>query len=119
MHSHNTHSHYQIVVVILPVGQGVNDLRPPNEYTLQDLKSYSEDFCDTEHVMPEAYITAEYGRDLIPASKLFVVGNPDASSANSPNDRTGAYTNGPLCYEFTYTFFIRAYSAVDTQVTIN
>lgn len=111
-----TYSHYQIIVIILPIGQTVDDLRSPNAYTHNDLKPYDEEFCNREHTSPEAYITAEYSRELIPPSKLFIVGNADASSANSPNDRSNTYTNGPLCYEFTYTFFIRAFPAVDTQV---
>ena len=62
------YSHYQVVVIIIPEGQSVGDLRPPDErYTAQaDLDQYIEDFCKEQQTSPKAYIAAEYGRDEVP-----------------------------------------------------
>ena len=105
------------MVIILADGQSMSDLRSPDEYKFDDLVTYSEDFCNIVHNTPVAYITAEYGRDLIPTSKEFIVGSEDSSNPDSPNDQS-RYLNGMLCYQTKYTFFIRAYSAVDTQVCV-
>ena len=107
-----------MVVIIIPEGQSVGDLRPPDErYTAQaDFDQYSEDFCKEQQTSPKAYIAAEYGRDQVPLNNYFIVGNDDSNNPNSPNDQS-KYTNGPLCYSVTYTFFFRAYPAVDTTVS--
>ena len=63
---------------------------------------------------PLAYVTAEMSRDLymnlLDNGGLFVVGQNMDDDPNSRNDRQELYTNGPLCYSTTYTFFIRAFS---------
>ena len=109
-----------MVVIIIPEGQSVGDLQTPDERytTLTNFDQYSEDFCKEQQTSPKAYIAAEYGRYQVPVppNNYFIVGYDDSSNPNSPNDQS-KYTNGPLCYSVTYTFFFRAYPAVDTPVS--
>ena len=111
------HSHYQVVVVIIPLSQTQDDLGDPDDQ-FQDPNTYSSDFCKEEFTTPLAYITAEFGRGLFPESGVFVVGagGTEDPGPYSPNDRQESYTNGLLCYNKQYTFFVRAYPELDSQV---
>ncbi len=40
-----------------------------------------------------------------------MVGQNKDDDINSPNDRPNSYTNGPLCFATSYTFFVCAFSA--------
>ena len=107
-----------MVVVLLPVGQTLTDQTDPDSQysSLQDLDTYRETYCDESILTPKAYITAEFGAELLPASGLFAVGG---EGVNAPNDRPALYTNGLLCFGRSYTFFVRAYPLLDDSVRIN
>ena len=111
-------SHYHVVVVILPQDQILQDLQHPDMLfpSFTDLDKYSPELCDQNFQTPKAYITAEFGQDLYPTDKLFIVGADDDDDVNSPNDRPELYTNGVLCYSGRYTFFIRAYPESNLEV---
>ena len=103
------------MVVILPPSQTQADLADPDVQfgSLADLETYSPLFCDEELTSPKAYITAEFGDDLYPESMEFEVGG---EGSKSPNDNPD-YTNGLLCYDARYIFFVRAYpSRLSLQV---
>ena len=90
---------------------------PDQRYkSLSDIGTYSKSLCNGKPNTPVGYITAEFGRDLLPEDRKFVVGDKDNSGNNSPNDRKNMYENGHLCHGTTYTFFIRAYPTDHSQV---
>ena len=105
------------MVVIIPLSQTQDDLGDPDNQ-FQDPDAYSPDFCKQEFTTPLAYITAEFGQGLFPESGVFVVGAEGTEDPGpySPNDRQQRYTNGLLCYNKQYTFFVRAYLELDSQV---
>ena len=106
-----------MVVVILPQDQNLEDLQHPDILfpSITDLDIYSPELCDQNSQAPKAYITAEFGQNLYPRDKLFIVGANDDDDVNSPNDQS-QYTNGVLCYSGRYTFFIRAYPESNLEV---
>jgi hypothetical protein len=110
-------SHYHVVVVILPLGQNSDDLADPDTLydSLEDLDTYRDSFCEEDFSTARAYITAEFGADLIRGSEIFLVGG---EGVNAPNDRPDRYTNGLLCYGRHYTFFVRAYPPLVRAMSI-
>ena len=109
-------THYQIIVVYLPLGTNVDSLQDPDDQFPQDsLGTYSDLPCGSMPPDPLAYVTAEMSRDLymnlIDNGGLFVVGQNMDDNPNSRNDRPSLYTNGPLCYSTKYSFFVRAFAA--------
>ena len=102
------------MVVLIPLAQTPSDLGDPDEQ-FSSPNVYSAAFCDQELTSAKAYITAEFGADLFPSSELFVVGG---QGVNAPNDRPDTYTNGLLCYEGQYVFFVRAYPQLDAEVRV-
>ena len=105
------------MVLLLPEDQTANNLQPPDVLykSINDLGKYNTRLCNEKPSTPVAYITAEFGQDLLPADRRFIVGAEEDDGKNSPNDRTETYKNGPLCHGATYTYFIRAYP-VDNSV---
>ena len=103
-------SHYQVVVVLLPLSastvglDNANSLFPPSK-----LGSYQESLCRTTTGAVKAYVTAEFAAELFPRSEKFIVGLNSSGDENSPNDRPDIYINGRLCYGTKYSFFIRAF----------
>lgn len=93
----------------------MDDLRDPdNQFdSLDSFSDYSPSFCGEELTTPKAYITAEFGAELLPESMVFVVGG---EGEFAPNDRSDTYTNGLLCHGKVYTFFVRAYPDLGSQV---
>ena len=89
---------------------------PDQRYkSLSDFGTFSNSLCNGKPDSPVAYITAEFGRDLLPEDRKFVVGAEDNTGKNSPND-IQMYQNWRLCHGATYTFFIRAYPTDNSQV---
>ena len=103
------------MVVLIPLAQTPSDLGDPDEQ-FRSPDVYSAAFCDQELTSAKAYITAEFGADLFPSSELFIVGG---QGADAPNDRPDTYTNGLLCYEGQYVFFVRAYTQLDAEVRVS
>ena len=113
-------SHFQLIIVFLPINVNVETLpNPDTRFPQTDLNLIAQETCQTP-LQPYAYITAEFSADLFRAlpENVFIVGSIDASSANSPNDRTNLYTNSLLCFSGRYTFFLRAFTASDSQVSM-
>ena len=110
MHHVSLYSHYQVVVVILPLNitlMGLSDadsLFPPAK-----MSSYQESLCGMTIGSVKAYVTAEFSADLFPGSGKFIVGLNSSGDVNSPNDRPDVYVNGRLCYSTKYSFFVRAF----------
>ncbi len=103
-------------MVFLPEGTAISDLNSDSQlqFPQQNLGTYADLSCNSKPSSPYAYVTAEMSGDLykdLTADK-FVVGQDDV---NSPNDRPNRYTNGPLCFDTSYTFFVRAFSASDSN----
>ena len=102
-------SHYQIAVVFLP--DGTLPARSPDVAfpSLDSFKSYDEvDATGSETV---AYIAAEFSVEKFPPNSQFVIGDN-----NQPNDQSDKYTNGPLQGGSSYTFFLRVYPKLMTEV---
>ncbi len=112
-------THYQIIAVFLPEGTTVRDLDSNSEtqFPQTNLGTYNDLSCTNKPSGPFAYITAEMSGALYKAlpEGRFVVGQDTDDDSNSPNDRPILYTNGPLCFSTSYTFFIRAFSASDSS----
>ncbi len=108
-------THYQIIAVFLPEGTTVSNLDSNSEtqFPQTNLGTYNDLSCTNKPSGPFAYITAEMSGTLYKAllDRRFVVGQDTDDDSNSPNDRPNFYTNGPLCFSTSYTFFIRAFSA--------
>ncbi len=108
-------THYQVIVVFLPEGTAINDLNSDSQlqFPQQNLGTYAELSCNSKPSSPYAYVTAEMSGDLYKGltGDKFVVGQEKDDDVNSPNDRPNRYTNGPLCFDTSYTFFVRAFSA--------
>ena len=108
-------THYQVVVVFLPEGIAISDLNSDSQvqFPQQDLGTYADLSCNSKPSSPYAYVTAEMSGDLYKGltGDKFVVGQDKDDDMNSPNDRPNSYTNGPLCFATSYTFFVRAFSA--------
>ncbi len=116
-------THYQVIVVFLPEGTAISDLNSDSQvqFPQQDLGTYADFSCNSKPSSPYAYITVEMSGDLYKGltGNKFVVGQDKDDDTNSPNDRPNRYTNGPLCFATSYTFFVRAFSASDSnQVTL-
>ncbi len=108
-------THYQVIVVFLPEGTAISDLNSDSklQFPQQDLGTYAHLSCNSKPSSPYAYVTAEMSGDLYKGltGDKFVVGQDKDDDMNSPNDRPNSYTNGPLCFATSYTFFVRAFSA--------
>ena len=113
-------SHYHIIVVFLPEGTNINDLSAPDvEFNSRGSLENVNLPCDTKPTGVSAYITAEMSSALYGGlNGKFVVGQDKDSDPNSPNDRPGLYTNGPLCNSALYAFFVRAYPVTRSQQVI-
>jgi hypothetical protein len=104
------YSHYQVVVVVLPLSTSLagldnaDSLFPPSK-----LGSHQESLCGLTTGAVKAYVTAEFAAELFPRSGKFIVGLNSSENVNSPNDRPNIYVNGMLCYATKYSFFIRAF----------
>ena len=108
-------THYQVIVVFLPEGTAISDLNSDSkvQFPQQDIGTYADLSCNSKPSSSYAYITAEMSGDLykdLRADK-FVVGQDKDDDVNSLNDHPNRYTNGPLCFDTSYTFFVRAFSA--------
>ena len=102
-------SHYQVAVVILPAGTEVDSLQSPDmEFPDINGRAYDATFCDRAFTSPFVYVTAEFAAGDLPSDRQFVIGK-----AGEPND-VQLYTNGLLCNAKRYTFFLRAYTAVNS-----
>ena len=108
-------THYQIIAVFLPEGTSASDLDSNSEaqFPQNNLGAYDGLSCNSKPSAPFAYITAEMSGSLYKdlPGRRFVVGQDSDDDESSPNDRPNSYTNGPLCFSSSYTFFIRAFSA--------
>ncbi len=116
-------THYQVIVVFLPEGTAISDLNSDSkvQFPQQDIGTYADLSCNSKPSFPYAYVTAEMSSDLYKdlTGDKFVVGQNKNNDVNSPNDRPNRYTNGPLCFDTSYTFFVRAFSASGSnQVTL-
>ncbi len=108
-------THYQVIVVFLPEGTAISNLILDSkvQFPQQDLGTYADFSCNSKPSSPYAYVTAEMSGDLYKSltGNKFEVGQDKDDDVNSPNDRPNCYTNGPLCFDTSYTFFVRAFSA--------
>ena len=103
-------------MIILPKPDYLIFDTPDKKYnSLSRFDGYDDKICSRAKTQPIAYISSEFGHDQLPATNLFVIG--EGQGANSPNDRTNIYENWPLCYDTSYTFFVRAYTSTSLQVT--
>ena len=115
-------SHYQIVAVFLPEGTELNSLSHPDELfnSINSLGVYGSVPCGNQPSTIVGYITAEMSSTLYDGlNGKFVIGQDMDSDPNSPNDRPGLYTNGPLCNSALYTFFVRAYPVTRSHQVIS
>ena len=107
LHLSPRRSHYQIAVVLLPEGNFESLLPPDQQFpSLANFANY-EAASSYGGSVPLAYITAEFAGGLFPADGRFTVGDE-----TQPNDRAFLYGNGPLRYDSTFTFFLRAYPLI-------
>ena len=102
-------------MVFLPEGTAISDLNSHSQaqFPQQGLGTYADLSCNSKSSSPYAYVTSEMSGDLYKGltGDKFVVGQDKDNDVNSPNDRPNRYTNGPLCFDTSYTFFVRAFSA--------
>ena len=98
-------------MVILPTETEVGSLQnPDDQFPNINGQAYDATFCDRAFDSPFVYVTAEFAADDLPSDRQFVIGKE-----GEPND-VQLYTNGLLCFAKRYTFFLRAYTAVDSAM---
>ena len=103
-------SHYQIIVIVLPLNTSLVELSNANSlFPPSNLNSYQESLCGMTISAAKAYVTAEFAAELFPRSGNFIVGLNSSGDVNSPNDHSDIYVNGRLCYAKKYSFFIRVF----------
>ena len=111
-----------MVAVFLPEGTELDSLSHPDELfnSINSLGVYGSVPCGNQPSAIVGYITAEMSSTLYDGlNGKFVTGQDMDSDPNSPNDKQGLYTNGPLCSSALYTFFVRAYPVTRSQQVIS
>ena len=111
-----------MVGVFLPEGTELNSLSHPDELfnSINSLNVYGSVPCGNQPSTIVGYIAAEMSSTLYDGlNGKFVIGQDMDSDPNSPNDRPGLYTNGPLCNCALYTFFVRAYPVTRSHQVIS